>query len=161
MAIALMTLTILADLGLGFAACYGFLHVSHGAGSESYHFVTGLFAAFLSVFAHCMSMFYFIGTGKVIREAIQEHELDEGPNEEARRFKLSYFPVASFTIAATMATPILGGAAQAGKVPQGVHLAAALGAIALNAGATALAWRYMWLNQGLIAEVEARCPPGS
>ena len=158
MAVALMTVTLLANLGLWFAAFYGHFRLAQGTGSETYHFVTGLFAAFLSVFAHCMSMFYFIGTGKVIRETVAEHGMDPSLSEEAKAFKMRYFPVASLTLTATMATPILGGAVHAGRMPQGVHLGVAISALALNALATVVACRLFWRNLGLIARVEAGLP---
>ena len=158
MAVALMTVTLLANLGLWFAAFYGHFHLAQGTGSQDYHFATGLFAAFLSVFAHCMGMFYFIGTGKVIRETVAGHGMDPSLAEEARSFKMRYFPVASLTLTATMATPILGGAVHAGRMPQGAHLGAALAALALNALATVVACRLLWRNLGLIARVEARLP---
>ena len=158
MAVALMTLTALANLGLWFAAFYGRFRLAQGLGTEDYHFVTGLFAAFLSIFAHCMSMFYFIGTGKVIREAVAEHGLEERLNTEAGRFKRGYFPVASLTVTATMAAPIVGGAVHAGRLPHPAHLAVALAALGLNALATAVAWKLLWANQGLIARAEADLP---
>ena len=159
MAVALMTVTLLANVGLWFAAFSGHFRLAQGAGSETYHFVTGLFAAFLAVFAHCMSMFYFIGTGKVIREAVAEHHLDPGYNTETRAFKTRYFPVASLTITATMATPILGGAVHAGRMASSAHLAAAVTALALNILGTFLLWRLLWRNMGVIARVEALLPP--
>ncbi len=158
MAVALMTITLLANLGLWFAAYYGHFHLARGTGTENYHFATGLFAAFLSVFAHCMSMFYFIGTGKVIRETVAEHKLDPSLAEEARGFKMRYFPVASLALTATMATPILGGAIHAGRMPSAVHLGVAIGALVLNAVATVVACRMFWRNLALIARVEARLP---
>lgn len=158
MAVALMTLTLLGNLALWFAAWYGRFRLTAGMGEHGYHFLTGLFAAFLCVFAHCMSMFYFIGTGKVIREAVAEHGLDPALSTQMRSFKLRYFPLASFTIAASMATPILGGAVGAGRIPNAVHLSAALAAVALNAAATVVVWRLMWQNLGLIARVEAALP---
>ena len=127
-----MTLNVLACAGLAFSAVYGHFWLAQGAGSQNYHFVTGLFTSFLSIFAHCMSMFYFIGTGKMVQQAVAEHRLDEGYTTEARGLKTRHFPLASFTIAATMATPVLGGAAHAGKLPVQAHLATAVSALLLN-----------------------------
>ena len=153
-----MTLMILADLALGFSGFYGRFHLSQGSGSESYHFLTGLFSAFLSVFAHCMTLFFFIGTGKILREAVAEHRLDPGYNGTIRRFKALYFPLASVTITATMAVPILGGATHAGRLPREAHLWTAVSALALNLAATVLGIRLMWRNQALIAKIESEIP---
>ena len=157
MAIALITVLLLADVALGFAGWYGGFRVAYGLGEIRFHVSTGLFAAFLSVFAHCMSMFYFIGTGKVIREAVQDRGLAPGYAGEARAFKTRYFPIASLTIAATMAAPILGGALDAGRVVRDVHLWVAVAALVLNLAASAVAVKGIWGNLGLIARVEAEC----
>ena len=153
-----MTLMLLGDLALAFAGFYGRFRLSHGMGSEGYHFLTGLFAAFLSVFAHCMTLFFFIGTGRMIREAVEEHRLDETHNEPPKRFKRLHFPLASVTITATIAVPILGGAVHAGRMPREAHLWVAVSALGLNLAATAVACRLIWLNQALIAKVESEIP---
>lgn len=153
-----MTLMLLGDLALGFAGFYGRFRLSEGLGSEGYHFLTGLFAAFLSVFAHIMTMFFFIGTGKMIREAVAEHHLDPAHNAPPLRFKRLHFPLASLTVTATMAVPILGGALHAGKMPREAHLWTAVAALALNLATTAVAWRLIWVNQALIARVESEIP---
>lgn len=153
-----MTLILMADLALGFAGFYGRWRLAAGLGTHDYHFVTGLFASFLSVFAHCMSMFYFIGTGKIIREAVAEHKLDAAFDREAAGFKLRYFPIASFAITATMATPIVGGAVHAARMAANSHLAMAIITLGLNLAASAVAWRLLWRNMGLIRRVEAALP---
>ncbi len=154
MAVALITLNLLGNLALGFAFFYGRFRLMAGTGDEAYHFFTGLFAAFLALFAQCMGMFYFIGTGKMIRQAVDEHGLDPGYSAEAHGFKIRFFPVASLAIATVMATPILGGGVHAGRLPVGVHFAAASAALLLYGVSSVLGCRLIWRNLALTMRVE-------
>jgi len=153
-AVALITLSILGNLALAFAAFYGHYRVAAGLGNADYHFFTGLFSAFLAMFAQLMSMFYLIGTGKMIREAVIEEGLDPAYNAEALGFKVRFFPLASLAVTCIVATPILAGGVHAEKLPPSIHGWAALAALGLNLAATAVGCRLIWRTLGLISRVE-------
>ena len=154
-AVALITVSVLGNLALLFAAFYGHFRLAAGLGNPDYHFFTGLFAAFLAMFAQLMSMFYLIGTGKMIRQAVNEEGLDPAYNAEALGYKIRFFPLASLAVTCIVATPILAGGVHAGKLPPWIHGAAALTALVLNVAATVVGCRLIWRTLGLIARVEA------
>jgi hypothetical protein len=154
MARALLTLATLAVLSMLAAAVLGFL----APASERmplYHLLAGLFAALFTTFIHCMVMFYFIGTSKVIREAAADLGSKERDYvKETRRLAAVVHPFATLAIAVTMAGTFLGGAVRAGLVPPWVHLVGIAAALGVNLWVFAKEQRAAVVNSTLIAELE-------
>jgi hypothetical protein len=122
------------------------------------HFLFGVFTTFLVTLAQSMTMFYFIGTGKQVRELVVKDE--KGP-EFVRRtkiFKAKVFPPALWAMLFTMATMIVGGGVDVRSIPPLVH--AGLATIALYFNVVAF-WRdakYMIEHNMLMEEIEKRLP---
>ena len=118
---ALLIVGVMATLGLIAAAVLGYgLHGPLGPEMQR-HVLVALASCLLLLFSHCWIMFYLIGTGKAIKDAVREHGLDPAFAEETKRFKNASYPWLMLAMALVMATFILGGGVATGSVPSWVH----------------------------------------
>lgn len=85
------------------------------------HLMLGLGSALLLLFSHCWIMFYLIGTGKAIKEAVAEHSLDTAVLETTRSFKMRTNGWMMIAMGLCMATFILGGGVYTQTLPSWVH----------------------------------------
>jgi len=96
------------------------------------HISFGLFSTMVTLLAHSMMMFYLIGKGKAVKDAMLENQLT---GDYYSRFALArkpVFSVATLAMAATMVTAILGASVDTRVLPPIVHGMIAYGAIACN-----------------------------
>src|SRR5436305_13091028 len=100
---ALLTIGLMATLGLVTTATLGY--VLEGPTDERlrYHVLLALATSLLLLFAHCWIMFYLIGTGKAIKEAVNENGLDPAMIEDTKRFKNRSYPMLMLAIGLAMA----------------------------------------------------------
>jgi len=102
------------------------------------HIDFGIFSTFILLLAHSMLMFYLIGKGKAVKDALVENGRGAPDPEYQRqvgRFSAArrpVFSIATLAMAATMTAAILGGGTDVGAVPRIVHAIAAYAAIAAN-----------------------------
>ena len=120
------------------------------------HVLFGLFTTFLVTLAQSMTMFYFIGTGKQVKDLAAR--LPSGP-ELVRRtkvFKAKVFPPALWAMLLTMATMIVGGGVhtRVAWTPAALHTALAAVALYFNIIAFWKEAKYMMENNLLMAEVD-------
>ena len=130
MAAALLT-GIFASLAGIVAAIYLGLTWT-GNGMLGQHISIGIFTTMITLFAHSMMMFYFLGKGKAVREAAAEGGLSR---EYERRIAIARKPVFSIvTLAmfATIVTALAGASVDTGVLPSGVHGMLAYTCLALN-----------------------------
>src|SRR3954469_17990722 len=106
---ALLIVGALATLGVIAAAVVGY--TLHGPMDDHMprHVLIGLASSLLLLFSHCWIMFYLIGTGKAIKDAVKERGLDPAFIEETKRFKNQSYPWLMLAMGLVMATFILGG----------------------------------------------------
>ena len=119
------------------------------------HVLFGFFTTFLVTLTQSMTMFYFIGTGKQIKDLVGS--LAAGPElvQRTKVFKAKVFPPALWAMLFTMATMIIGGGVhtRVSWTPPLLH--AALAAISLYYNIVAF-WKeakYMFENNLLMEEV--------
>src|SRR5712692_286788 len=127
MVLGLLTASLLSIICFVVAVFKGF--TMHGSVAISQHIMWGFFATFLVTLAQSMTMFYFIGTGKQVKDLVANQP---SGNEFIRRtkvFKAKVFPPALWAMLFTMATMILGGGVHTHLIPWWIHLT--LAAIAL------------------------------
>lgn len=122
---ALLIVGAMATLGLIATAVLGY-GLDGSAGREigremSRHVLIALASSLLLLFSHCWIMFYLIGTGKAIKEAVKEHSLEPSLIEDTKRFKNRSYPSLMLAMGLAMATFILGGGAQTNSLPVWVH----------------------------------------
>ena len=130
MAAALITGMLLSVAGLSASIVFG-----HTAGSSAEvlrHATLAVFATLMTLLAHSMTMFYLIGKGKAIREAVTEGELSHQFVADLSRVRRPVFSMATLAMALTMITAILGGGVDTRVVPAGFHSVMGYAAVAAN-----------------------------
>jgi len=80
-----------------------------GRTGVSQHFLFGIFTTFLVTLAQSMTMFYFIGTGKHVKDLVANQPSGNDFIRRTKVFKAKVFPPALWAMLFTMATMILGG----------------------------------------------------
>jgi hypothetical protein len=127
---ALLTAVALGTIGLGATAVVGLL------GTDiTRHITFGIFSTMVTLLAHSMMMFYLIGKGKAVKDAMAEGGLT---GDHYRRIAVARKPVFSIgmlAMALTMTTAILGASVDTGVLPPVVHAMIAYAAVTANLAA--------------------------
>ena len=134
MALALTLLSILTLVGFTLSAWSGWLlsHAGPGGASAARHIAVAVPAVLFSLFTQSMVLFFFIGTGKLLKEAAASRPDAAGRDyilSRVREFKRRTSGLATLAPLSALGAGLLGAAAQTGRLPGWVHLVAALGAI--------------------------------
>ena len=105
------------------------------------HASFGIFSALLVLLAHSMMMFYLIGKGKAVKDALTEG----GYRAQDPRFKAfvarisltrgPVFSIGTLAMAITMIAAIMGAGVDTGTLPPMIHAMMAYGGIAINLAA--------------------------
>ena len=136
---ALVTGVGLGLAGIMAAAVLG-LAASDGTGIAR-HVSYGIFSTLVILLSHSMMMFYLIGKGKAVKDAMAEE--GRGPDHPEYRLYVGriaqarkpVFSIGTFAMAITMTAAILGASVDTGVLPPVVHAMMAYGAIATNLAA--------------------------
>lgn len=151
MVLAIFTLILVSTVSYIVTMVYGYLAVSDSS-YASIHMAIGLPAALITILTHCIAMFYFIGTGKTLKEAVAEHNLSSTYNEQSRKIKMVTSPLQTFTPLAVVLMVCLGGASSVGKAPILYHHILVWVALALHLWTSFQTVRYTIENQLLGAK---------
>lgn len=133
MAAALLTAIFASVVGIAAAIYLGLMATSSAMLSQ--HISIGIFSTMITLLAHSMMMFYFLGKAKAVREAAAEAGLS---GQYERRIAIARKPVFSIgmlAMAVTMITALAGASVDTGVLPSGVHAVLAYSCLALNLGA--------------------------
>ena len=154
MASALVTGVALGLIGLVTTAFFGL------RGTDVYrHISYGVFSTLVTLFAHSMMMFYLIGKGKAVKDAMAEHHV---PGDFYRRIAAARKPVFSigtFAMAVTMIAAIMGAGVDTGTLPPILHAMIAYGAIACNLAAVKIEIAALTESSRIVGEVNRRIEP--
>ena len=152
MVLGLLTASLLSIICFVVTVVMGFtMDVRAGI---SQHILWGFFSTFLVTLSQSMTMFYFIGTGKQVKDLVAANPAGQEFIQRTKRFKAKVFPPATWAILFTMATMILGGGVDTRVLPTFVH--SGLAAISLYYNLVAF-WReakYMIEHNMLMEEVD-------
>ena len=130
MAQALLTAVVIGLGGTIATAVLGF------RGTDvSRHISYGIFSTMVTLLAHSMMMFYLIGKGKAVKDAMAEHAVAGDYYRRIAAARKPVFSIGTLAMALTMATAILGASVDTGVLPPIVHAFIAYAAIACNLGA--------------------------
>jgi hypothetical protein len=153
---ALLIVGAMATLGVIAAAVVGY--TLHGATDADMplHVLIGLASSLLLLFSHCWIMFYLIGTGKAIKDAVKEGGLDPAFIEETKRFKNESYPSLMLAMGLVMATFILGGGVATTAVPSWVHHVLFYCALAAQGYSLRVERRVLTDNERLMGEIDRR-----
>jgi hypothetical protein len=130
MAQALMTAVLLGFAGLVTTAAVGLCSADVGR-----HISYGIFSTMVTLLAHSMMMFYFIGKGKAVKDAMAEGNLAGDYYRRVAAARKPVFSIGTFAILATIVTALLGASVDTGVLPPVIHGMIAYGAIACNLAA--------------------------
>ena len=157
---ALLIVGAMATLGLLATAVLGYgLEGPTGrqVGPEmSRHVLVALASSLLLLFSHCWIMFYLIGTGKAIKEAVAEHSLEPALIEETKRFKNRSYPSLMLAMALAMATFILGGGAATNSLPAWIHHGLFWATLLVQGRALLIEKEVLEQNEKLMADIDRR-----
>ena len=120
----------------------------------SQHFLFGFFTTFLVALSQSMTMFYFIGTGKQVKDLAANLAGGKELIQRTKMFKARVFPPATWAILFTMATMILGGGVDTRVIPPFVHLVLAAIALYYNIVSFVREARYMIQHNMLMEELD-------
>jgi len=104
-------------------------------GDISRHISFGFFSTMVMMLAHSMMMFYLIGKGKAVKDAMAEYHLTGDFFRRVAAARKPVFSVATLAMAVTMVAAIMGASVDTGVLPPIVHAMVAYGAIAANLAA--------------------------
>src|SRR5262252_10348689 len=130
MAQALLSAVGIGLVGLGATAVYGLW----GA-DVSRHISFGIFSTLVILLAHSMMMFYLIGKGKAVKDAMAEHGIAGDYYRRIASARKPVFSIGTLAMVVTMVAAILGASVDTGVLPPMVHAMIAYGAIACNLAA--------------------------
>jgi len=127
---ALLTAVFIGLTGLVTTAVFGL------RGTDvARHISFGIFSTMVTLLAHSMMMFYLIGKGKAVKDAMTEHAVTGDYYRRIAAARKPVFSIGTLAMTVTMITAILGASVDTGVLPPIVHAMIAYGAIACNLGA--------------------------
>jgi hypothetical protein len=152
MAAALVTAALLSFGGLAASVLFG---LTASSPSELLrHTTTAIFATMLTLLTHSMMMFYFIGKGKAVREAVAEGNLSREFVADISRARKPVFSLATLAMLLTMAAAIVGGGVDMNTVRPAVHSVLAWSALVANAVAIRAELLALAASARVVAEVD-------
>ena len=148
MAQALVTSVGIGILGLVVTAYFGLVGLD-----VSRHIGLGFFSSLIILLAHSMMMFYFIGKGKAVKDAMAESNLTGDYYRRIATARKPVFSIGSVAMVVTMIAAILGGGVDTGVLPPMVHAMIAYGAIAANVAALKIELDALGASSRVVDEV--------
>ena len=128
---------MLTGVGLGLVGLITTAVFGLRAGSADIgrHISYGIFATMVTLLAHSMMMFYLIGKGKAVKDAMAEGHLAGDQYRRIAAVRKPVFSTGTLAMTVTMITAIIGASVDTGALPPVVHAVIAYGAIACNVAA--------------------------
>ena len=157
MALALVLLSLLHALGLVASFFFGWA-MSHAMVSAEAHLYVSLSSVVLALFTHSMILFYFIGTGKTLKEVIARESLGPEYGRRIRWFKVQTSGPLTLACAAVITASMLGGRILAGGSAEAHFWAGAVAAV-LNVWVVLREIRCIALNVELFHEIGEKVGP--
>jgi len=148
MAQALLSAVGIGMVGLVTAVVYGLR--GHDIAR---HVSFGIFSTLVMLLAHSMMMFYLIGKGKAVKDAMAEHQVTGDYYRRIAAARKPVFSIGTLAMAATMVTAILGASVDTGVMPAVVHGMIAYGAIACNLAAVKIEVDALLASSRIVDEV--------
>lgn len=110
----------------------------------------------ISLLAHSMFMFYLIGKGKAVKDAMAEGQVAGDYVDRIAAARKPVFSIASYAMVATILTALLGASVDTGMLPPMVHAMIAWGAIACNLAAVKIEVEALRESSRVVDEVNRR-----
>jgi hypothetical protein len=111
------------------------------------HFILGLSAVLCALLIHCLVMTYFLGTGRLVKEACLAYSLpDADLPRRTRDIKRSNTPLAIVAMLVTIAAAASGEADRHNAWPWWIHLVLVAATLAVNLWAFVVEYRNLRAN---------------
>jgi hypothetical protein len=120
------------------------------------HVSFGIFSTMLTLLAHSMMMFYLIGKGKAVKDAMAEHGVTGDFYRRIAVARKPVFSIATLAMAVTMTAAIMGASVDTGVLPPMVHATIAYGAILCNLAAVKIEIAALIESSRIVDEVNRR-----
>jgi hypothetical protein len=164
-ALALTLLSVFTIVGLVLSAASGWAlsHALGGSITAARHIAVSIPTVLFSLFTQSMVLFFFIGTGKLLKEAASKRPDAAGRDfilARVRHFKVRTSALCTFAPLSALATGLLGVTAHTGKTPASLHLAAAILCVLLHVVAFGREVVAMAETNQLMDEAATAVPPG-
>ena len=117
------------------------------------HISVGIFSTMITLLAHSMMMFYLIGKGKAVKDAMAEHQVAGDYYRRIASARKPVFSIATLAMAATMVAAILGASVDTRVLPPIVHALIAYAAITCNLAALRIEVAALSQSSGIVDEV--------
>jgi hypothetical protein len=148
---ALLTAVFLGLAGLVTTTVFGL------RGTDiSRHISYGIFSTMVTLLGHSMMMFYLIGKGKAVKDAMAEHGVTGDYYRRIAAARKPVFSIGTLAMAVTMVTAILGASVDTHVLPSIVHAIIAYAAIACNLAAVKTEISALTDSSRIVAEVNRR-----
>lgn len=137
MALALTLLSLFTLVGFLLASVSGWA-LSHGLATgltAGRHIAVSVPTVLFSLFTQSMILFFFIGTGKMLKEEAARRADEAGRAyilAKVREFKVRTSGLATLAPLTALTAGLLGASAHTGKTPGWLHLVAAIGAVLVH-----------------------------
>jgi hypothetical protein len=145
---ALLTAVFLGLTGLVATSVFGLLGTD-----VSRHISFGIFSTMITLLAHSMMMFYLIGKGKAVKDAMAEHSVTGDFYRRIAAARKPVFSIATLAMAVTMTTALMGASVDTGVLPPMVHATIAYGAILANLAAAKIEINALIASSRIVDEV--------
>ena len=122
----------------------------------SRHISYGIFSTLVTLLAHSMMMFYLIGKGKAVKDAMAEHSVTGDYYRRIALARKPVFSIGTLAMAVTMVAAIMGASVDTGVLPPIVHATIAYGAIVCNLAAAKTEITALLESSRIVAEVNRR-----
>ena len=122
----------------------------------SRHISLAIFSTMLTLLAHSMMMFYLIGKGKAVKDAMAEHSVTGDYYRRIALARKPVFSIGTLAMAVTMVAAIMGASVDTGVLPPIVHATIAYGAIVCNLAAAKIEITALLESSRIVAEVNRR-----
>ena len=148
MAQALVTAVLVSLVGLISTAVLGL------RGTDvTRHISFGFFSALIGLLAHSMMMFYLIGKGKAVKDAMAENNLTGDFYRRIAVARKPVFSMGTYAMLATMVTALLGASVDTHLLPPIVHGLVAYAAIFCNLVAVKIEFDALAESSRIVDEV--------
>ena len=148
MAQFLLSTTLLTIAGLIVTMFVGY--TANSPAEIGRHILFALGTVVVGLFSQSMTMFFFIGTGKEIKEKARGAGDAPSVVQRTRDFKSKVFPAALYTMITIMVTFIIGGGVHTGKAPVWLHHLLSIASIGMFLRAYWIELKAMSENAGLM-----------
>jgi len=148
---ALLTGVVLALAGLVTTSVIGL------RGTDiSRHISYGIFSTMVTLFVHSLMMFYMIGKGKAVKDAMAEHHVEGDYYRRIAAARKPVFSIGTLAMIVTMVTAIMGASVDTGVLPPMVHATIAYAAVVCNLAAAKIEMSALAESNRIVDEVNGQ-----